>query len=201
MTPGLSVHFMVKDPPLDRMAMLVDFLQPIADEFVIVDTGSSNADLDTMTSWKKVVILREFFEDFSTTRNKGLALHQYEWTLGIDPDEMPSVAMYDFIKSAVEGKRSQSALGWLFWTRNFWGGVKGPEEEYHWHCRLWKSEAGRLYKPVHEQVRLNGQEEATTRETAILPKAPRDAFLIHSKAATEIERADALYRQMGEQSR
>lgn len=204
MEPGLSVHMMVLHPPLDRMALLVDYLSVIADEYVVVDTGCTQDEADIMASWPKVRLVQEPFVDFSTTRNKGLAQHRYEWTLGIDPDELPSSLMMQHLAWVTSGESQPShpdAKGWLYWTRNYWGGMKGPEFEYHWHCRLWRTEAGRLYRPVHELVSLDGRPEGDTRGTPVLPKAPRMAYLIHSKPAEEIVKADELYGRLGEISR
>jgi hypothetical protein len=202
MKPGLSVHMMVLDPPMDRLALLVEYLDLIADEFVIVDTGSSDKDKDTMSSWDKVRIIEEKFTNFSETRNKGLEQHEYEWTLGIDPDELPSIGMYSHINAVLKGEVArESALGWLYWTKNYWGGILGPERLYHWHTRLWRSAHGRLYRPVHELVRLDGKGEEETRGTNLLPAAPKAAYLIHSKAEKDIEHADKLYESLGHKSR
>jgi hypothetical protein len=193
---------MVLNPPIDRLALLVDYLQIIANEFVIVDTGSSDNDKQTMAAWKNVRVIEEEFTNFSETRNKGLAEHTHEWTLGIDPDELPSVGMITHMNAVINDEVSRaSALGWLYWTINYWGGVKGPEMTYHWHTRLWKTAAGRLYRPVHELVSLNGQGEELTRGTNLLPAAPKAAYLIHSKPADELEKADALYERLGFRSR
>lgn len=204
MEPGLSVHMMVLHPPLDRMAILVDYLSVIADEFVVVDTGCTQDEHDIIASWDKVRVVREEFVDFATTRNRGLEQHRFEWTLGIDPDELPSPIMMQHLvyATSAEGMSDFSqAKGWLYWTRNYWGGMKGPELEYHWHCRLWKTESGRLYRPVHELVSLDGKPENETRGTPLMPKAPRMAYLIHSKPSDEIAKADELYGRLGEISR
>jgi len=204
MEPGISVHFMVKDPPLDRMAALVALLRPIVSEFVIVDTGSPQSSIDTMASWSKpenvpVTVISEYFEDFSTTRNKGLALHKHEWTLGIDPDEIPSLAMLQHIVyvTSPEGvKYTPEANGWTYFTYNWWAGVLGPEMGYHWHTRLWKTEGSYLYRPIHELVVVCGEPELTIRNQNKLPQAPKSAYLIHSKGADDIVKADELYDRM-----
>lgn len=192
---------MVLNPPLDRMAALVDYLGTLANEFVVVDTGSGHDTLDIMASWPKVRLINEEFIDFSTTRNKGLEQHEHEWTLGVDPDELPSPIMMQHLAWAMTEDAPSEAKGWLYWTRNYWGGMKGPEQEYHWHARLWKTASGRLYRPVHELLSLDGRLESETRGTPTLPKAPRMAYLIHSKPADEIVKADELYARLGEISR
>lgn len=194
---------MVHNPPLDRMAMLVEYLSAQANEVVVVDTGSPEVVIDIMASWPKVRVIHEQFVDFSTTRNKGLERHQYEWTLVIDPDEIPTAVMMQHIAWVVTegGHQFPDTLGYLYWTKNYWGGVRGPEMEYHWHARLWRTERGRFYRPVHELVSLDGMPESETRGTQVLPKAPRMAYLIHSKPEDEIAKADDLYARLGEISR
>jgi hypothetical protein len=207
MKPGISVHHMVLNPPIDRLALLVEYLRPYVNEFVIVDTGSSHEDIETMASWSTeaapVRIFCEPFVNFSETRNKGIERHEYEWTLHLDPDELPNALMLSHIVWATKDGAEQfpQAQGWLYWTVNFWGGRLGVEKEYHWHTRLFKTEGGQFYKPVHEQVRLYGKEESETRNTSFLPKAPKAAYLIHSKPGDVIERDDALYAALGEVSK
>ncbi len=200
---------MVKDPPIDRMAVLVMYLSPYVDEFVIVDTGSPDHIIEKMESWNReafppVRILHEEFEDFSTTRNKGLLQHKHEWTVGFDPDELPSLQMLAHIAAAASDKGrmlAPDALGWLYWTMNYWDGVLGPPMDYHWHTRLWKTRGSFLYRPIHELVCISGLPEANIRDSIQLPKAPVEAYLIHSKAADEITKADQLYSRMGEVSK
>lgn len=204
----LSVAFLVRNPPMDRFAMLIEYLRILATEVVIVDTGSCSEDLDIMRGWSDrfakgvKVIQAEWEDDFAKARNIGLAECTGEWTLILDPDEIPSVGMISHIKAVLERQVArESAVGWAYWTVNFWGGVKGPEEPYHWHCRLFRTGRGKFYRPVHELVSLDGQPESETRGTTKLPLAPPLAYLIHSKAKEELEQADALYERIGGISR
>jgi hypothetical protein len=207
--PGISVHMMVLDPPIDRLAALVTYLMPFVDEFVIVDTGSKPGTVQKMRDWtfggsKEVRIHETKFADFSTTRNEGLALHRYEWTLGIDPDEMPSWAMMAHIRYVTSKDGMEAAplaKGWVYWTYNFWDGILGPQMDYHWHTRLWKTYKSYLYRPIHELVIVQGTVEGKLRGTSELPAAPMDCHLIHSKGGKEIEEADELYAKMGEDSK
>lgn len=207
--PGISVHFMVKDPPLDRFAALTTYLLPHVQEIVIIDTGSSEATLAVIKGWNypgtaPIHVFQEEFQDFSTTRNKGLARHRYFWTLGLDPDELPSWDMLEHIKfvtSPVGMRQYPAANGWVYWTLNWWGGILGPQLEYHWHTRLWKTEGSFLYRPIHELVNVCGKPELTIRGKDELPLAPKQAYLIHSKGSEDIQKADQLYATMGEVSR
>lgn len=210
MEPGISVHLMVKDPPIARMAALVAILRPLVNEFVIVDTGSPDHAKEVMRGWASgpepnvpVTVLEQPFEDFSTTRNKGLLLHKHEWTLGIDPDELPSFGMLEHIRhvtSPAGMEQFAEARGWTYFTYNWWGGLLGPEMPYHWHTRLWKTEGSFLTRPIHELVMVQGESELSIRNQPKLPQAPKSAYLIHSKGSDEIAKSDAMYAEMGEVS-
>lgn len=202
---NLSVAFLVKNPPMDRFALLIEYMRILATEVVIVDTGSSDDDIRIMESWSSryehgvKVIRHEWKDDFSEARNVGLDACTQEWTLVLDPDELPSVGMISHIMQVLTGEVArESAQGWCYWTINYWGGEKGPEENYHWHCRLFRTGKGRFYRPVHELVALSNVPEDVTRGTVAMPLAPPLAYLIHSKAADTIEADDALYERLGE---
>ena len=204
----LSVAFLVRNPPMDRFAALVEYLRIVATEVVIVDTGSSPEDVAIMRSWSDrfehgvKVIEAEWENDFAKARNIGLEACTQEWTLVVDPDEIPSVGMVSHIAAVLRNEVARpSAKGWLYWTVNYWGGQKGPEKPYHWHTRLFRTGHGKFYRKVHELVALDGAPERTTRGTAILPNAPPLAYLIHSKAADKIAEDDALYERLGKKSR
>lgn len=204
----LSVAFLVKDPPMDRMALLVEYLRVLATEIVVVNTGMPDQDHDIIESWhsrfdKGVILIdHEWKDDFSEARNVGLEACTGDWTLVVDPDELPTAQMMAHIKYVLETEANRpNAVGWLYWTVNFWGGAKGPEENYHWHCRLFRTGRGKFYRPVHELVELDGKPEDITRGTTVMPMAPPTAYLIHSKAKSELEKADELYARLGERSR
>src|SRR5688500_8352919 len=64
----LSVAFLVRNPPMDRFSMLIEYLRVISNEIVIVDTGSEAADIAIMESWsdrfeKGVKVIETAWED------------------------------------------------------------------------------------------------------------------------------------------
>lgn len=195
----LSVAFLVKNPPLDRLAMLIEYLRPIANEFVIVDTGSDERTISVMKSWVGVHIFPAPWEnDFAKARNVGLPYCTNEWTLILDPDELPSIAMMQYIRTDILDSQPKDVDGVAFWTRNFWDGVLGPEAPYHWHTRIIRTGKAKFYRPVHELIEFDdGQSELSLRNTTRLPLAPREAYLIHSKGQEEIQKADSLYDTLG----
>ena len=93
-----------------------------------------------------------------------------------------------------QGSRYVAPRGYLFFTQNYFDGRQAEEWEEHWHCRLFRREGCIWYKPVHEQVMIDGMPEDRTRGTPLLPKAPRGAFLIHSRMNDD--RIDAVYNRI-----
>jgi glycosyl transferase family 2 len=208
MTLDLSVAMLVKNPPLDRLAMLVDYTSEIASEFIIVDTGSEMETIQAMARWNrspfglpKVNIIRTpWVDDFAAARNVGVDACNRRWTLILDPDELPSIRMVDHIRRVVTSDDQPEALGWLYFTRNFSAGILDPEQEFHWHVRLFRTGKGRFYRALDELVSLDGRPEHETRGTARLPKAPKACCLIHSKSSDAIEQSQRLYAALAEKT-
>lgn len=207
----VSAAFLVKDPPLDRFVALVELLRPVVNEFiVVVDDRTAVEAADIMSSWRGVTLVPfRWVDDFSAARNAALPHCQGDWVLHLDPDEIPTPGMLEFVamvdRSAEEDVRwagdiYAAARGYLFFTRNFFDGRQGDEYEEHWHCRLFRhDEATHWYKPVHEQVALDGQPENQTRGTDLLRKAPRAAGIIHSRMNNEV--IDLQYAAIGERGK
>jgi glycosyltransferase involved in cell wall biosynthesis len=201
----ISAAFLVKDPPLDRLALLVEYLRPVVSQYVIVVDDRTAAEAsDTMSAWRDVTLVPfRWVDDFSEARNAALPHCTGDWILHLDPDELPTAAMLDFLRmvDAVpqadvqwQGSTYVAPRGYLFFTQNYFDGRQGEEWEEHWHCRLFRK-GSVWYKPVHEQVMLEGMPESHTRGTPLLPKAPRAAFLIHSRMNDD--RIDAVYNKIG----
>lgn len=206
MTLDLSVAMLVRDPPMDRLAMLVDYMSSVASEFVIVDTGSSREDLQKMVLFNKApwglpkvtILPREWKDDFAWARNEALPYITRSWTLILDPDELPSRGMVNELERIVNGPIDGQATGYLFFTRDYYDGRLDPPAEYQWHVRLFKSGRGRFYRALDELVALDGRPEHETRGTPALPKAPKGAYLIHSKAGSAVEQSQRLYERIRE---
>lgn len=197
----VSTIFLVKDPPLDRLAALVEYLRVISDQFIfVVDSRSTDETFRTIQSWPDCSTHSfEWEDDFAKARNVALNYTTRPWTLHVDPDELPSWEMIDFIMLNTAEDAPDMPLGYIFWTPNWWGGVRGEDQMYHWHIRLWRTGHGQFYRRVHELVMLDGRPEQDTRGTLAV-QAPKSAYLIHSKPAELLERDQAYYERLGERS-
>jgi len=180
---SVSLAMLVKDPPIARITMLIEYLRPIVSQVVIVvDDRTSQEDIDILTGLGAEIVMFHWVDDFAAARNAALPFCSGDWVLHLDPDELPSVEMFNFIKKIDErGPWTEGdPVGWLFWTRGFTDGKRAPDLESSWHCRMFRHGSGEWYKKVHEQVRLDGQDESKTRGTPVLRKAPATADFIHS---------------------
>ncbi|MEO6195668.1 MAG: glycosyltransferase, partial [Thermoanaerobaculia bacterium] len=65
----------------------MDSVRAVADEIVLVDTGSVDRTLEIASDYGCRVLRRVWGEDFSTARNAGIAMARGRWILCIDADE------------------------------------------------------------------------------------------------------------------
>ena len=188
----VSAALLVLDPPLDRLVALLALLRPVVSEAVIVvDDRTRPGAIDAMSRWEGVTLVPfAWRDDFSAARNAALPHCSGDWVLHLDPDEAPTADMLAYVGMVDrsderdvrwQGTTYPAARGHLFFTRNFFDGAQGAEWEEHWHCRLFRRESGRWYRPVHELVALDGLPEDATRQTPLLRKAPRCAGIVHSR--------------------
>lgn len=201
MTLNLAMAMLVKNPPLERLVQQMDFMSSIVSQFVIVDTGS---DVETVMRLQQMnrfplglpevnILIRPWENDFAKARNEALPHIKRDWTLILDPDELPSLAMMDHIRKTVVFEADPLRAGYLYWTKDYYDGLEDPYAEYQWHVRLFRSGRGRFYRALDELVELDGLPEPDTRGTHRLPKAPKNAYLIHSKSRDATLQSKALY--------
>jgi glycosyltransferase involved in cell wall biosynthesis len=201
----VSLALLVKDPPLDRLARLLDYVRPVVTETVaVVDDRTANETVDILSHWEGVTVVPfSWCDDFAAGRNAALPHCTGDWILHLDPDEWPTPMMLDFIAmvdasewtSHVDwhGQRHVSPRGYLFWTTDG-EGRSDINVEHDWHCRLFRRTDGWWYKRIHEQVALSGLTEDRTRETPLMAKAPRAASFRHDSEASPEKRA--MYERM-----
>lgn len=199
----VSAALLVKDPPLDRLAALVDYLRPAcSDVAIVVDDRTRPETVATLATWRDVTLVPfRWVDDFAAARNAALPHCRGDWTLVVDPDELPSAAMLDYVhaidtRTPVEVGRP-GAAAFLFWTVTYVDGRATEPVDADWHIRLFRTDRGRFYRPVHELVALDGLPEHETRGTPLCPKAPRNAYLIHSTTSRAQAVAAPLYDAIG----
>lgn len=127
----------------------------LVDEIIVVDSGSTDATLDTARKFGAEIYFRKF-DNFSNQRNWALSKATGEWVLSVDADEEISPALASEIKKAIENEKF---AGYLIPRRNFilGGEIKHSRWSPDKHIWLWKKELGRWEGLVHEEVMVKGK--------------------------------------------
>ncbi len=82
----LSIAMIVKNEAA-IMAQCLDSISPVADEIVVVDTGSTDETAEIAREYHAKVILSDWRDDFSYSRNLSLQACSSTWILWIDADD------------------------------------------------------------------------------------------------------------------
>ncbi|GAB4345148.1 MAG: hypothetical protein Kow0099_25180 [Candidatus Abyssubacteria bacterium] len=111
----LSVCMIAKNEG-KRLGDALRAVAPIADEIVVVDTGSTDETIQVARGFGAVVTQTVWTDDFSAARNESLALATSEWILVIDADEL--LASADLARLASLSPAPTTA-GYSMVTRNY----------------------------------------------------------------------------------
>jgi tetratricopeptide (TPR) repeat protein len=135
----------------DEEAFLRDCLasaRGVADEIVIVDTGSHDATIPIAREFGAHVVEYAWDDDFAAARNRALEAASGEWMLALDADERLDPRTAPRIRETVAG--GQCEAGYLHFVDMTASGPSGQE----WMApRLYRLRPGLRYVGrVHEQV-------------------------------------------------
>jgi len=128
-------------------------LQGIADEIIVVDSGSSDQTCAIARQYGAKVIIHDF-EGYSAQKNFAAAQALHDWVLSLDADE----ALTEDLKASV--RKTLAAPGhdayYIKRLTSFCGsfirhGGWYPDKQ----CRLWRKSKGSWQGLIHEGWRLN----------------------------------------------
>ncbi len=94
----------------------IDSASKIAEEIIVVDTGSTDSTKKTAESLGAKVYDFKWINDFSKARNFAISLAKEEWILNLDTDETISFLDTDKIKNLIKDTRY---LGYYLIQRNY----------------------------------------------------------------------------------
>lgn len=100
--PLLSVCLIVRDEE-ERLAGCLDTVAPLADEIVVVDTGSRDRTPEIARARGAVVVGHPFADDFAAARNAGLDAARGAWVLAVDADETLDAIPRERVRRLLEG--------------------------------------------------------------------------------------------------
>lgn len=104
--PTLSVLYVIRNEQ-DCIKKSIESIQDIADEIVIVDTGSRDKTLHICRQFRKTKILTHaWVHDYSKTKNYGIKNCTSDWILSLDADEMLDSSSAAAVRNAVESAKS-----------------------------------------------------------------------------------------------
>jgi len=131
---------------------------PFADEFVIIDSNSTDKTRDIAATFGAKVFIRPF-TDFASQKNAAIDKTIGEWILLLDADERLSQGLADEIKAVISDPRSLDAYSMKRKNILFGGHMRFGANRNDWQLRLVRRSKARFEGLVHERIKL---EESTT---------------------------------------
>ncbi|HTP67102.1 MAG TPA: glycosyltransferase [Geobacteraceae bacterium] len=144
---GLSVVMIAKDSER-YLSLVLRSLWQIADEIVLVDTGSTDKTIEIAEKWNCRVFRFAWRDDFSEAKNHALEQARFSWIMSVDTDEV----LFDRkAKDVLAGAlRADAVHAYSIWLDNLddSGTVKRHEA-----LRLFRNDPLiRFTNPVHEDI-------------------------------------------------
>jgi glycosyltransferase involved in cell wall biosynthesis/tetratricopeptide (TPR) repeat protein len=99
--PHLSVCLIVKNEER-HLPQCLDSIRSLADEIVVVDTGSTDGTVEIALSHAARVEHQTWHDDFSRARNAGIEQATGDWILALDADETIAGRDHALIRAAIE---------------------------------------------------------------------------------------------------
>jgi glycosyltransferase involved in cell wall biosynthesis len=141
----LSVCMIVKNEA-DKLPRCLSSVQGIANEIIVVDTGSTDQTVKIAQSFGAQVYHYSWNNNFSAARNESLRYAQGEWVLVLDADEVLTPESVPVLKQAMQ--REQALV--INLVRQEVGAVQSP---YSLMSRLFRNHFGiRFSRPYHSMV-------------------------------------------------
>ncbi|MBD0297783.1 MAG: glycosyltransferase family 2 protein [Flavisolibacter sp.] len=148
----LSVVIVCKNEAL-IIGRTLQSVQPISDDIVVYDSGSTDATLAIARQYG-ARIYEAVWEGFGRTKQKAITLAQYDWVLSIDADEVPDETLQHHLKTMVP---DNPEVVYTVRFKNFFGDdyLRWGEFGGDWHIRLFnRTRVNWNGSPIHEQLVL-----------------------------------------------
>lgn len=111
----LSVCMIVKDEEAS-LARCLSSIQGLADEIIIVDTGSTDKTKEIAAQFTRNIFDFSWCDDFAAARNESMKQATGDWILILDADEVLSSAHFPVLQQALYNK---TVAGYRLLTRNY----------------------------------------------------------------------------------
>jgi len=144
----LSVCLIVRDEE-QVLSRCLDSVQALADEIVIVDTGSADRTVAIARRYTDKVFFHPWNNDFSEARNVALDYATRDWVLQIDADEVLEQEDVPLVRQVIEGEGYSAAYVALY-------NVLPDGFSRHYYPRLFRREKAHYEGTVHNQLIYDG---------------------------------------------
>jgi glycosyltransferase involved in cell wall biosynthesis len=143
-----------------NIAHTLDSVRGIADELIVVDSGSTDKTVE-LASVRGAKVFIEEWKGFARQKNSAMAKAGGDWILSLDADEEVSAELAASIQAALKSEQSSPAFaGYTMARRNLYLGRWLKRSGYYpdKKLRLVRREIGEFEdRPVHESMIVKGK--------------------------------------------
>lgn len=156
MKPLLSICMIVKNEE-KVLRRCLDSVKDIADEIIIVDTGSEDSTKDIAVEYTNLVYEYKWKNDFSKARNFAASKASGEWIMAIDADEYVDSESFTDFKNSLRTDTKYNILS--VQIVNFIG-YNGMQTSLNYHERIYRNN-GLIYyyRNIHEMLKHKNDNE------------------------------------------
>ena len=149
----LSVVILTKNEE-ENIKRAIESVKDIADEVIILDSGSEDRTVEIAKELGAKVFFRKF-DNFSNQRNYSLTLAQNNWIFILDADEEVSEELRNSIKKELKNPKYDCYMvnRRTYFLRKFLNHTLYPE----WRLRLFKKDKVKYEGELHEIVKCFGK--------------------------------------------
>ncbi|MCR4902322.1 MAG: glycosyltransferase family 2 protein [Butyrivibrio sp.] len=152
----ISVCMIVKNEE-KRLAKCLDCLKTLADEIIIVDTGSTDKTKEIAQGFGAKIYDFEWCEDFAAARNFAFSKASCEYIYSADADEEldeENIERFRFVKEALSDNPEVDIVQMYYCNQLAYQTVYNYDKEYR--PKLYKRVRNFVWEDrIHEKVRLN----------------------------------------------
>ncbi|ACT04480.1 glycosyltransferase family 2 protein [Paenibacillus sp. JDR-2] len=172
----LGVHIIVRNEE-DMLPECLDSIRGIADELIVVDTGSTDGTVDIALRYGARVIKAEWKDNFSSARNLALEHARTIWVLVLDADER----LKGDSQSLRQGLRKAASPAYRLRMEHLLDGSNTGRSMTSEAVRLFRADRGYVYHgEIHEQlVRVRETEDGAVLKDVDGPLCAGDSHIAH----------------------
>ena len=165
-----------------NIARTLKSVKDIADEIIVVDSGSTDSTVALAQSHDAKVFV-EAWKGFAAQKNSCLAKATCDWILSLDADEEASPEMASAIKALLQPGQTPQFAGYTMNRRNMYFGKWIKRAGYYPDpkLRLVKRGAAEFeLRPVHEDLKMQGPQGHLTGDMIHHAYSTLESFIEHS---------------------